>query len=208
MLFNAFDYADLHSRVFRPDFAGYRPNVVESPHGDGKLDAEKRYAHVSVKNLRTTEERDELLPYLELAHGVALKAARAMDIPVEFFPKMEYGALRVLEYPAGATSHRHEDFDLFTLMCYRDQTEKFQTDEVVSSPALEALQRVNRQGHLGEIAAEIGLGPATPHWVEASDVIQHSVVYFAIPDHSARLPRGITVGEWLTARIARSRVYR
>jgi hypothetical protein len=207
MIFNAFDYADLHSRVFRPDFAGYRPNVVESPHGDGKLDAEKRYAHVSAKNLRTPEERAELLPYLELAHGLALKAARLMSVPALFFPKLEHGALRVLEYPAGALSHRHEDFDLFTIMCYRDQPEKFQADEVVSSPALWALHQVDKQGHLGEIAAELGLGPATPHWVEPSDVIQHSIVYFAIPDHSARLPNGLTVGDWLTARLARSRVY-
>jgi len=206
--FSSLDYADLHARVFRPDYAGYKPNVVESPHGDGKLDAEKRYAHVATKYLRTPEERHDLLPYLELAHYEALKAARAMALPHEFYPKVEFGALRILEYPAGATSNRHEDFDLFTLMLHRDQPEKFRMDDACSSPALVALQGVNRQGHLGEIAEELWLGPATPHWVEASDVPQHSIVYFAIPDHAARLPSGITVGEWLAERLARSRVYR
>jgi len=206
--FSSIDYADLRARVFRPDYAGYKPNVVESPHGDGKLDAEKRYAHVSVKNMRTDEERRDLLPYLELAHNQALKAARAMVLPVEFHPKMEFGALRVLEYPPGASSHRHEDFDLFTLMLYRNDPERFQVDETHAGRALAALQQVNTQGHLGEIASELGLGPATPHWVEPSTTAQHSIVYFAIPDHAAWLPSGITVGEWLKERLARSRVYR
>lgn len=51
MIFNAHDYAALHAAVFRPDYPGYKPDVVEAPNGDGKLDVRKRYAHVATKYL-------------------------------------------------------------------------------------------------------------------------------------------------------------
>lgn len=73
-----------------------------------------------------------------------------------------------------------------------------------------AIERYN----LGEIGELIGLGKAPLHSVVPQPVSQYSIVYFAMPAHSAQfntvdggvLQRG-TVGEWLKERIARSRTY-
>jgi hypothetical protein len=132
--------------------------------------------------------------------------ARTTGVPQEFIPDARYGALRILDYPPGAVSNRHEDFDLFTVMMYRDRPECF-VSEHLNSLALERMRTINPQAHLGQIAAAIGLGPATPHEVIASPHRQRSIVYFAIPDHAAVLPNGITVGDWLAERLARSRSY-
>jgi hypothetical protein len=104
----------------------------------------------------------------------------------------------------GAITNEHEDFDLFTLMLYRDQPDKFvyHWDNMPTTVRI-----LNTQCHLGQIAKEIGVGNAVKHSVLPSDKPQYSVVYFAIPDHEAILPSGITVGEWLNERISRSRIY-
>lgn len=200
-------YATLSSIVFSGHYPGYRPDVLEKPHGDERVDAEKRYAHVVEKYLARLEptgwERSVLEAALDEAHWLSLRVAKALRVPEAFMPRREHGALRVLEYPVGAISNVHTDFDLFTLMMYRDQPEKFFSAGEVS----DAVRALNSQAHLGELAELLGLGRATPHLVLASETVQQSVVYFAIPDHSARLPSGVTVGEWLAERMSRSRVY-
>ena len=203
---NSRDYQDLHTAVFLPGYPGYRPEVVESPHGDGKLDSYKRYAHVAMKYEHPWWYTQRWLDGLLMdAHRLAVKVARALDVPKAFMPKLDYGCLRVLEYPPGAGSHEHEDFDLFTLMLYRNLPEHFVSDWC-SMP--EAVKKLNAQCHLGQLATEIGLGDATKHAVTPAAQPQHSIVYFAIPDHAAVLPSGATVGDWLTERLDRSRSYR
>lgn len=210
-MFTKAHYEALHQLVFRPDYPGYKPTVQEIPNGDGNVDAAKRYAHVAPKYFATTAQRAALAPYLDLAHAAAIRAALAVGIPDAYMPDIRYGALRVLEYPPGAVSHEHEDFDLFTLMCYRDQPDRFVAHddaapgrELPGLP-LTRLRRFNKQAHLGQIGATIGLGDATRHSVLASETAQHSIVYFAIPDWAAVLPGGATVKDWLNERMARSR---
>lgn len=204
-MFTEDDYWHLHSIVFRSDYPGYKPDVIEIPNGDGKADIQKRYAHIATKYLNGIWQEQYLAPYLERAHALACQVASLANVPTAFMPKLSYGALRILEYPPGAESNRHEDFDLFTLMLYRDQTDKFCSDDTLTTSALTAIRTVNPQAHLGELGTAIGMGPATPHWVVPSDKSQHSIVYFAIPDHEASLPDGVTVGDWINERIARSR---
>jgi hypothetical protein len=201
------DYQDLYHAVFFTGYPGYRPEIVESPHGDGNLDSYKRYAHVALKYEHPRWYTQRWIDGLLMeAHRTAVKVARALNVPEAFMPKLDYGCLRVLEYPAGAGSHEHEDFDLFTLMLYRNAPEHFVSDWHAMP---EAVKKLNAQCHLGQLATEIGLGPATKHSVTPCVVgPQHSIVYFAIPDHAARLPSGVTVGEWIAEATARHRSYR
>jgi hypothetical protein len=202
------DYEELHDLVFRDDYSGYKPNVAELPNGDGKVDADKRYAHVALKYLKTRQQERDLLPFLIAAHRTALQMAAWSEVPAAFLPDLRYSALRVLDYPPGSISNRHEDFDLFTVMCFRDQPDRFASEDIGLSPALESMRRIDPQAHLGELGEIIGLGRATPHWVLPSAERQRSIVYFAIPDHAAVLPTGVTVGDWLAERVARSRTYK
>ncbi len=209
-MFTKADYDRMHELVFRSDYSGYKPSVVEIPNGDGRADTEKKYAHIATKYFTTPEQWRDLMPYLVRAHEVACYAAGRMNVPKDFMPRLEYGALRVLDYPPpGAGSNRHEDFDLFTLMCYRDQPDLFVAEPTwldhLDGRVYDKLRAVNRQAHMGQLGAEIHLGPATPHEVLPSDTRQCSIVYFAIPDHNAVLPSGVTVRDWLNARMARSR---
>lgn len=205
-MFTTTDYVTLHKMVFTPGrYSGYRPTQVEIPNGDGKADADKRFAHVAPKYMLTEWQREELMPYLEYAHGQAVTIAKALGIPEEFQPRIEYGALRILEYPPGAISNEHEDFDLFTLMMYRDQPDRFVSNHEIQNDNSDTMRCFNEQGHFGQLGTEIGLGPATPHQVLASDRTQRSIVYFAIPDHASVLPSGVTVKDWLNERMARSR---
>lgn len=204
-VFSATDYETLHGLVFRSDYSGYKPSVIEIPNGDGVADADKKYAHVATKYMLTQQQHQDLMPFLTKAHGMAMAMAEAAGIPEVFIPRLKYGALRILDYPPGAVSNRHEDFDLFTIMCYRDQPECFQSDEVEAGPAIAKMRELNLQAHLGQMGAEIGLGTATPHWVLGSEQRQRSIVYFAIPDHDAVLPSGVSVRDWLNERMARSR---
>jgi hypothetical protein len=203
-MFSQEDYEKLHELVFRPDYSGYKPAVIEIPNGDEKADSEKRYAHVAPKYMMTEQQRQDLMPYLERAHALALQAAGATDLRIEYYPKIEHGALRVLDYPPGAISNIHEDFDLFTLMMYRDQPDKFKSVEKYS-PALDKIRSFNRQAHIGQLGEILGLGEATRHWVDPSETTQRSIVYFAIPDHELVLPDGKRVRDWLNERMARSR---
>ncbi len=218
-MFELSDYEALHALVFRPGYPGYKPEVKEIPNGDGKIDADKRYAHVAPKYLTdavSEGDRVKLMNFLHRAHKVAETAASAAGISPEFMPDIRYGALRVLDYPPGSVSNPHEDFDLFTLMCYRDQPDRFIAHDTsktrVPGPpnAIEIIRAHNKQAHLGQLGEAIGLGKATPHEVLASESRQCSIVYFAIPNHDSLLPptasgTRLTVRDWLNERMARSR---
>lgn len=279
-LFNKQEYDTMANIVFatdaqgKPRYPGYRPEVVELPNGDGRADTQKRYAHVSLKNLHSwaippaeQTPHDEkhwwlLKDYLDRAHAEALRVARALGVPEAFMPDIRYSTLRVLEYPPGATSARHTDPDLFTVPLYRDRAEglvRYAPPERVRRPAryeafdiardiaeyqlrdqialarekpFRDLDAISPGLHIGELGEIVGLGPATPHEVVAVSgpgpcralAPQHSIVYFAEPDHAAVLPRqyisgawyqdgpahvdSMTVGQWLDERMARSREVR
>lgn len=207
-ILNHADYSLLHSLVFAGDYPGYRPEIVELPNGDGKADVGKKYAHIATKYLdryvpANPSRKRLLFTALRQAHEVAEAIAGALNVPAAFWPKLEACALRVLHYPPGAGSEKHTDFDLFTVMCYRHPAEIFKAEPGFELPA--AVQKINPQCHLGELAELLGLGRATPHEVLPSSEPQGSIVYFALPDHKAALPSGELVGEWLTERLARSR---
>lgn len=212
-MFTAYDYQILHNLVFRDDYPGYRREVVESPNGDGKWDREKKYAHVALKYLEKDKlpaidltGRPTLEDYLRKATYEATNVAIQLGVPKAFWPTVEYSALRILEYPPGSNSHRHTDFDLFTLMCYRNIPELFKYSEAPSNHLLNA-NKLNEQIHFGEMLQIINPNyTATPHHVNSDGYrTQYSIIFFAIPDHKAVLPSGVPVGEWLEERMSRSR---
>lgn len=208
MKFTEDDYLALHSIVFSGSYPGYRPDVKELPNGDGKVDGDKRYAHIAEKYLAVFDDAAcarFLSGFLDRSHEESLRVARELGVPAAFMPRREYGALRVLEYPAEAGGHRHTDFDLFTMLMYRSpRTHLRLVGEYGRRAALDA---VHDGLHIGEIGEIIGLGPATPHEVVPSVEPQYSIVYFAIPDHAALLPSGVAVGDWIAERMSRSRTY-
>jgi hypothetical protein len=188
----------MHAGVFRPDYAGYKPDVTEIPNSDGKADTLKRYAHIAPKY----SPAPELLVFAWKAHAIALDAAKAFGVTAEFLPIFKYGALRILDYPPGAGSAEHTDFDLFTIHCYRDVPEAFIRS---GDPLPEAVANVNADCHIGRLGEILGLGKAHPHHVEPTPVPQHAIVYFAIPEHDAVLPTGEVVRDWLNRIMAESR---
>jgi len=199
VIFRTRDY-DRLSELFerRRMYPGYRPTVREAPNGDGNVDADKRYLHVALKY----NPPPFAVKLLAQAHFEACRIAEALGVPDAFYPRVQDETLRVLDYPAGAGSAEHTDFDLFTVMCYRDTPEDFVRLDAVD-PRAEA---IDPHVHLGELAEIIGLGKATRHMVPARPYAQHAIVYFAMPSLSARLPDGRLVSEWLAERYARSRV--
>jgi isopenicillin N synthase-like dioxygenase len=126
-------------------------------------------------------------------------------------------------YGPDAVMNPHKDFDLFTLMLYRNIPEHFKyisdhnevgynaQGSAKRQRVLRAAQTLNAQVHFGELLEEIdgskeNIWQATRHEVVASGgPTQYSVVYFAIPPHEAVLANGTTVGKWLEERLARSR---
>jgi hypothetical protein len=168
------------------------------------VDETKRYLHVAEKYHPPEWAR----VYLARAHWEACKVADALGVPDAYYPRPENGTLRVLEYPPGAGSAEHKDFNLFTILCYRSHPEDL---EVYTTSGMRTLEECERYKaglakspglHIGEIGELVGLGPATPHRVPARPYAQQSIVYFALP-----ATRNQTVKEWLDERIARSRVY-
>lgn len=210
--FSSVEYEVLHDLVFSGVYPGYRPAVAEAPNGDGHVDREKRYAHIALKYIAeypgSAEQRGLLQGMLTLAHAQAECVAEALGCPAAFLPDVRYGALRVLEYPEGAGSNRHTDFDLFTLHLYKSRTHGFQRPYNGGKPIGNANAIALNPGlHVGEIGELVGLGAATPHYVDPAPAGgSYSIVYFAIPDHTAVLPSGQTVGAWIAERIARSRI--
>ena len=198
-LFERADF-DTLSDLFSTGYSGYKPEVLEAPNGDGKVDATKRYLHVALKY----DPPEWARCYLASAHFEACRIAEAIGVPSEFYPRVADGTLRVLDYGIGAGSAEHTDFDLFTVHCYRSSPEDFVRTSTVD-PRAEA---IDPDVHLGEIGELIGLGKATAHYVPERNHRQRAIVYFAMPDHNAILPTGTTVREWLTERYKRSRIYK
>ena len=220
-MFTVSDYRTLSELVFQDNYPGYRKNIIESPNGDGNWDDKKRYAHIATKYLEDykpeVEEMGQILDvYLNLANDKATEVAISLGVPKAFWPDAQYSALRILEYPPGSISNPHVDFDLFTLMCYRNIPECFEYTNMLSRDEVGSIVRdrplmdaneLNKQIHFGEILELLlPTHKATEHQVVADDVrTQYSIVYFSIPNHEAVLPNGTTVGAWIDERIERSR---
>jgi hypothetical protein len=79
----------------------------------------KRYLHVAEKYLRQCPGLEWPREYLDRAYGVAARVAEALNVPAAYWPRPEHGALRVLDYPPGAGTVEHTDFDLFTVLLWR-----------------------------------------------------------------------------------------
>jgi hypothetical protein len=209
-LFNRNEYDRLCDLFTLTGYAGYKPEVLEAPNGDGKIDARKRYLHVALKYSPPAWA----IAYLARAHFEACRIAEAIGVPPAFYPKVENGTLRVLDYPPGAGSAEHTDFDLFTVHCYRSSPKDFVKVENPDWPVqydwparVDAL-RIDPDVHFGDIGAEVGLGPATRHMVPERDYRQEAIVYFAMPANDARMPDGSRAIDWIADRYARSRVYK
>lgn len=208
MIFNQHDYAALHAAVFRPDYPGYRPNVIEAPNGDGRLDVHKRYAHVATKYLAqdTDEDRRALLKhYLDRAYAHALRVAFSLRVPRAFVPMIDACALRVLEYGPGVGSEIHTDVSMFTTMLYRDQPNRFRVHQDDHIDAVRA-HAADPQMHFGRLGVQTGItARALAHWVEPADTSQRSIVFFALPNHAAVLPSGENVGAFVEREMAKMR---
>ncbi len=167
---------------------------------------------------------------LTRCHVEALRVHDALGLPEAWAPDLDASALRILEYPPGATSARHTDFDLFTLVAYRDpfpgglvRHEPEHRFEDFGKPSLGFAEGVSPGIHFGELYELGGFGRATPHEVGAIDdgsscitsvkLPQFSAVYFALPRHDLVLPDGRKVGPqteegtYLHERMSRSRIY-
>ena len=184
----------------------------------------KKYLHVAPKYNPPAWARE----YLARAHFEACRVATALGVPAAYRPHEAYGALRVLDYPPGAGTVEHTDFDLFTIVLWRSHPADLERTpcDAARAPLPAIRGRITAEAispglHVGEIGELVGLGPATPHRVPARPYAQKSIIYFAIPDHAARLPcdacdrtgedhadHALTVGEWLDERMKRSRVYK
>ncbi len=204
-MLSALDYAMIADIVFNDDYPGYKPKVVEAPNGDGQYDEGKIYAHINQKYLdewlqeRAPEKHEKakrLAQCLVKLHDEALEVAVREGIPREFFPDIAECTLRIIDYPPEVGSDPHKDFNLFTINCYRNIP-----STLLSDGALEGT-------HYGELMEELGLRKATTHQVlplKKTLQRQYSIVYFAIPNHEALLPSGISVKDWLEERLSRSR---
>jgi hypothetical protein len=120
---------------------------------------------------------------------------RASEIAVERgwpLPSPQDSTLRILDYPRGAGSAEHTDFDLFTLNAFRNCSN-------VGLPKGEV--------HEGELLRELCLAKPVEHAVARQyGRHQYGIVFFAMPPLDLVLPSGLTVGQWLDERKARSRV--
>lgn len=208
-LFTVEDYNKL-CELFMGGYAGYKPEVLEAPNGDGNIDETKRYLHVALKY----DPPEWARKFLARAHFEACRVAEAIKIPDEYYPKVENGTLRVLQYPAGSGSAEHTDFDLFTIHCYRSTPEDFCRVDAVDARA----ESVDPDVHFGDIGEAVGLGKATRHYVPERNYSQQAIVYFAMPANgvampdsacdASSLPRGTTAIDWIADRYKRSRIYK
>ena len=171
---------------------GFRPSVVELPNGDGRADTGKRYTHVAIKyGLRNAPFHIQDLFWglcaeaAHTAHGAGLPSPDPLEC-----------CLRLLEYPAGAGSEAHLDFDLFTLNVWRTPA---------GGLLVPADHRAGRV-HFGELSPLFGGPEATWHAVSPLPVPQRSIVFFAVCSALEEIPgTQTTVGDWLAERKGRSR---
>jgi hypothetical protein len=184
------------------------------------VDEGKRFLHVALKY----DPPAWAIPFLARAHFEACRIAERLHVPDAFMPRVENGTLRVLDYPIGAGTAEHTDFDLFTVNLWRSTP----SDHEQANP--EAIWATGApEWHVGRIGELVGLGNATPHRVPARPYAQKAIVYFAMPANHAVLPPrvdldrerdllatkeirgtvtvGETVGEWVARVTAKSRVY-
>jgi len=187
----------------------------------------KRYLHVSEKYLAQCPGLDWPREYLARAHWEACRVATALGVPAAYRPHESDGTLRVIDYPPGAGTVEHTDSNLFTIVLWRSHPADLEithsTDSTPNTLRHAEAHRLSPGLHIGELGALVGLGPATPHRVPARPYRQRSIVYFAVPDHAARLvgehkpwcefdcecgavERATTVGEYLADWKSRSRV--
>lgn len=201
---NRVEYNKLSKIVFSGDYPGYRPEIVEIPNGDGNADDHKRFAHIAPKYFDNFQGqgKDLLVSTYQQAFNDAVMAAKLIGVPDSYLPDYDACNLRLLYYPANTGGALHTDFDLFTLMTYRDQPDRFVSS---GAPIQSKVSDEYPQIHYGEIMEAIGMDTPHPHKVLPSKTPQHSAVFFALPAHDAVLPSGLTVGAWLEERINRSR---
>lgn len=111
----------------------------------------------------------------------------------------------MLEYGPGVGGEIHTDVSMFTLMCYRDQVERFRVHDDAHPDAVRA-HAADPQLHFGRLGIQTGItSRALAHWVEPSDTAQRSIVFFALPSHAAVLPSGETVGAFVAREMAKMR---
>lgn len=201
------EYEELASFAFSKDNPGYKPQVVESPDGDGVWDVDKKYAHIAPKYMSKVSPEVDVTRIQELYDRAVAEGKRIceiLELPPEYHPGYDT-TLRVLDYPPGATTAPHYDFDLFTVSLYRDDMGAFKYLEGEDDSFLAKARKISPGLHLGELLEAAYGHKATRHEVVATDVRQKSAVLFIIPPHETVLPSGVTVGEWIAERIARSR---
>jgi len=201
------DYDRIHTYGFSEDNPGYKPEVIESPNGDEKWDEKKKYAHIAPKYLTphsVTADADEVWKVYNEARKESDRICEALDIPKEFWGGDD-STLRILDYPPGATTAPHTDFDLFTICLYRDDMKAFKYLSGSGDSLLYKARKISPGLHFGELMTEVNGATATKHEVLGTTNRQCSAVFFVVPDHKAKLPSGITVGEWMEERKSRSR---
>jgi len=198
-------YETLAAFAFSSENPGYKPSVVEAPNGDNVWDENKRYAHLAPKYFEETNvDHHEIKELYEIARQTAEWVCKMIEIPQEFFPGRD-STLRVLHYPPGATTAPHTDFDLFTICMYRDDNNAFKYLDGEEDALLTRARKFSPGIHFGELMTEINNAMATNHEVVGTERTQKSAVFFVVPEHSAVLPSGLTVGEWMAERKNRSR---
>lgn len=185
MIFDALTYAKLAEVMFHPRWPGLPRDTKEAPNGDGNVDIDKRYSHAAMKYFR---DIDVTSPQSQFVVGCWRAAfERACVVAIEYglpLPSTEDSTLRILDYPPGAKGHKHTDFDLFTINCFRNRANE-------GLPAGEV--------HWGEIAGMYGPNcAATEHDIHPDDAHQYSIVFFAMPSLDLMLPNGQLCRDWRT----------
>lgn len=209
------EFDRLAAYAFSSANPGYKPTVREAPNGDGTWDEQKEYAHLAPKYFSGGTPE----PIIEAWTDAMIAAIDVCDqLGLSSWRPGPDSTLRLLRYLPGATTAPHTDFDLFTLSLYRSHKDAFKyidaepatigdwnTDRERSRRLLTKARELSPGIHFGELMTEILGVPATPHETLPLDEWSYSAVFFVIPDHAKRLPSGVTVGEWIRERVARSR---
>ncbi len=220
MKISQYDYQTLYNAVFTDVYPGYIPTAQEAPHGDGVWDTGKRYAMIAMKYLSKYDGRDAWFMEELLNECVANAVSVAIDlgIPQKYWPDIQDSSIRVLEYPAFSLSAPHTDFDLFTMMLYRNRMENFEytyeltkhsTGKSRSAALLGDMKKTHPGLHFGELMELINPSAyvATKHEVTATPLTQYSCIFFAMPRLDVHLPDGMLIADWLKERKGRSRRY-
>lgn len=204
-MFTASDYARISNIAFTETYRGYMQNTRE---GEQRHISSVMYNLLDKPDIGISQSEVSILKsYVKIAHERAVEVAVLLGIPRIFWPHIDSGILRVLEYPPETCNPKHIDYDLFTLMCYRNLPDNFRYVGEQSKDALEIANTLNKQFHFGRLISTAckGMYHATSHEVivDASQRTQYSIVYFANPHFDAVLPNGNTVGTWVRNKMNR-----